>query len=229
LGTALLHGLVLSFGLILPLGAQNTFVLTQGALHRRWTGALPSVLTAAVSDTLLITLAVSGLSLVLLTVPWLQMALQWCGVLFLLYMGWSTWRAAAAVDRDSGGTPGTARGAAPGGGPSGPAGDAAPDEAWPARRQVAFAASVSLLNPHAILDTVAVIGTGALAYTGTARLAFSLACIAVSWVWFFGLSLAGHLMGVLAAGANLQRWLIRASAVIMWGVALQLLRSLLLA
>lgn len=49
----------------------------------------------------------------------------------------------------------------------------------------------------------------------------------MSWIWFFGLSLAGHLMGVFVAGANLQRWLIRASAVIMWGVALQLLFALL--
>lgn len=55
-------------------------MLTQGALHRRWSGAFPAVLTAALSDTLLITLAVSGLSLVLLTVPWLQSTLQWAGV-----------------------------------------------------------------------------------------------------------------------------------------------------
>ena len=226
---ALIHGLLLSFGLILPLGAQNAFVLTQGALHRRWAGALPAVLTAAVSDTLLITLAVSGLSLVLLTVPWLQAALQWGGVIFLVYMGWSTWRSASAVGSAGASRPvAAAVPAAAGAGPSGPA--AVPADAdWPARRQIAFAASVSLLNPHAILDTVAVIGTSALQYAGGVRLAFSLACIGVSWFWFFGLSIAGHLMGVLAAGANLQRWLIRISALTMWVVALQLLRTLLTA
>lgn len=217
MAAALIHGLLLAFGLILPLGAQNTFILSQGALHRRWAGALPAVLTAALSDTLLIALAVSGLSLVLLTVPWLQSALQWAGVLFLAYMGWSTWRSAASLAAVTGAAPGAVAAAG------------SADEAWPARRQVAFAASVSLLNPHAILDTVAVIGTSALQYDGGARLAFALACIGVSWVWFFGLATAGHLMGVLAAGANLQRGLVRISALIMWGVALQLLRSLLTA
>lgn len=158
---AMIHGLLLAFGLILPLGAQNTFVLTQGALHRRWVGALPAVVTAALCDTLLITLAVSGLSLVLLTVPWIQTALQWAGVLFLVYMGWSTWRSSPDAE--------VAVRARPAGGAGG-----AVDEAWP--------------------------------------------------VW---LSLAGHLMGLMAAGVNLQRWLIRVSALIMWGVALQLLLTLL--
>ncbi|HLN62256.1 MAG TPA: hypothetical protein VK464_11950 [Symbiobacteriaceae bacterium] len=46
MGAAILHGLILAFGLILPLGVQNTFIFTQGALHRRWAGALPAVLTA---------------------------------------------------------------------------------------------------------------------------------------------------------------------------------------
>lgn len=199
--TAVLHGLVLAFGLILPLGAQNTFVLTQGALHRRWAGALPAVLTAAVSDTLLITAAVSGLSLVILTIPWFKVALSWTGVLFLTYMGWVTWRTEPEAEQTVG-------------------------ERWPARRQIAFAASVSLLNPHAILDTVAVIGVNSLAYSGTLLIAFALTCIAVSWLWFIGLAMAGSLLGVAASGVHLQRRLNWVSAVIMWIVAAQFLRSL---
>lgn len=198
---AILHGLVLAFGLILPLGAQNTFVLTQGALHRRWVGALPAVLTAAVCDTLLITLAVSGVSLVVLTIPWFKAALSWIGVLFLAYMGWVTWN-------------------------STPEAASAADEQWPLKRQVAFAASVSLLNPHAILDTVAVIGTNSLQYTGGARLGYTLTCIGVSWLWFFALGTAGHLLGLAASGTRLRARLNRISAAIMWGLALQFLWGL---
>ncbi|HYF78825.1 MAG TPA: LysE/ArgO family amino acid transporter [Symbiobacteriaceae bacterium] len=193
---AVVHGFLLAFGLILPLGVQNTFVFTQGALHRRWAGALPSVLTAAACDTLLITLAVSGLSLVVLAVPWFQSALSWVGVAFLLYMGWATWRTEPATENAA--------------------------EEWPARRQITFAASVSLLNPHAILDTVAVIGTNSLSYTGAPRLGFALACIGVSWLWFLGLATAGYLLGISAGGLSLRRWLNRISALIMWGVAVQL-------
>lgn len=201
MAAAILHGLFLAFGLILPLGAQNTFVLTQGALHRRWAGALPAVLTAAVSDTLLITAAVSGLSLVILTIPWLKVALSWIGVLFLAYMGWATWRSDVEAEQAVG-------------------------ERWPARRQITFAASVSLLNPHAILDTVAVIGTNSLQYTGAPRLGFALTCIVVSWLWFLGLATAGYLLGLAASGVKLRRRLNQGSALIMWAVAAQLLWSL---
>lgn len=200
---AIINGFFLALGLILPLGVQNTFVLTQGALHRRWAGALPAVLTASLCDTLLITLAVSGVSVAVLKLPWLGLGLSWAGVLFLAYMGWVTWRSTPV------------------------AGDVAREDQWPPRRQVIFAASVSLLNPHAILDTVAVIGPSALQYTGAERLAYTLTCIGVSWLWFSGLAAAGSLAGLAFSGTAMRRWLSRISAVIMWGVLIQLLWSLL--
>lgn len=198
---AVLHGFVLALGLILPLGVQNTFVLTQGALHRKWTGALPAVLTASVCDTLLIGLAVSGVSLAVLAIPWFETALSWVGVLFLTYMGWMTWRSSPAAAEQIG------------------------DE-WTGRRQVGFAASVSLLNPHAILDTIGVIGTNSLRYAGAEKLVYTLVCVLVSWLWFFGLAVAGRSLGAVASGVGLRRWLNRGSAVIMWAIALQFLLGL---
>ena len=106
-------------------------------------------------------------------------------------------------------------------------GDGTEADAWPAKRQIAFAASVSLLNPHAILDTVGVIGTSALQYAGNARLGYAATCAAVSWAWFFGLATAGHFLGVAAGGVNLRQWLNRLSAVVMWLVALRFLWTLL--
>lgn len=199
---ASLHGLVLAFGLILPLGAQNTFLLTQGALHRRWVGALPALITAGLCDTLLILTAVSGLSLVVLTVPWFKTALSWVGVIFLAYIGWVTWRA----------RPEEAVGAG---------------ERWTARKQVLFAASVSLLNPHAILDTIAVVGTSSLEYVGAPRLAFTVSTVSVSWLYFIALVTAGHLLGSASSGVGFRRWLNRISAIIIWGVGVKFLLSLL--
>ncbi|WP_411764310.1 hypothetical protein [Bacillus atrophaeus] len=49
-----------------------------------------------------------------------------------------------------------------------------------AKKQAAFAAAVSLLNPHAILDTVGVIGIQSLPYTGLDKWLYTLSCIAVS-------------------------------------------------
>jgi L-lysine exporter family protein LysE/ArgO len=197
--SAALSGLLLSLGLILPLGAQNTFVFLQGATQPRWRQGLPVVITAALCDTTLILLAVSGVSLLVLQLPWLQTALRYGGVLFLLYMGWTSWRSQGALATEGGAD-------------------------WPLRRQVLFSLSVSLLNPHAILDTVGVIGTTALSFPAPmARAAYTGACILVSWTWFFGLFTAGHLLRRVERTGRLNALLGKISALVIWGVALKLL------
>jgi hypothetical protein len=88
--SAFLHGYLLSFGLILPLGPQNVFVFSQGATQPKWRRALPVVVTASFADTLLILVAVLGVSAMVLTVPWVKIVLGVIGVCFLLTIGW--WR-----------------------------------------------------------------------------------------------------------------------------------------
>lgn len=193
---AILHGFILAFGLILPLGAQNVFVFNQGALQPSLWRAMPVVITAALCDALLILLAVLGVSLVVLSVAWLKTLLYAIGVLFLLYMGFLTWRSRPNVDQKQ------------------------ETVQFSAKRQVMFAGSVSLLNPHAILDTIGVIGTSSLHYAGGAKWGFTVACILVSCLWFFGLSIAGRLTGKLDRSGRLMRGLNMVSALIMWGVAL---------
>lgn len=199
--TAIVHGIVLAFGLILPLGPQNTFVVTQGASQPSLIRALPAVAAAGLCDTLLIGVAVFGVSVAVLGVPWLRLALVGGGVVFLGVVGVLLWRNGGGGDNDE---------AAAG--------------AFSARRQVAFAVSVSLLNPHAILDTVGVIGPSALAYAGAERIAFALACVTVSWLYFLGLALLGR---VASGIRGVTRWLNRGSAIIMWGTALYLGSTLL--
>lgn len=160
-----LHGVILAFGLILPLGVQNVFIFSQGATQPSLVRALPATLTAAICDSVLILLAVYGLSLVILQYEGLRMMLMAAGILFLLYMSYSIWRA----------TPTEANVA----------------NALPMKKQILFALTVSLLNPHAILDIVGVIGTSALKYSGYELVLFTVVCIAVSWLWFFALMIAG--------------------------------------
>jgi L-lysine exporter family protein LysE/ArgO len=193
---AIIHGFILAFGLILPLGAQNVFVFNQGATQPSLLRAMPVVITAALCDALLILLAVMGVSLVVLSVAWLKTLLYAVGVLFLLYMGYLTWRSRPKVEQDQ------------------------ESVQFSAKRQVMFAASVSLLNPHAILDTIGVIGTSSLSYTGGAKWGFTIACIGVSWLWFFSLAVAGRFTGKLDRSGRLMRGLNIASACIMWAVAL---------
>jgi L-lysine exporter family protein LysE/ArgO len=200
--SAFLHGYLLSFGLILPLGPQNAFVFSQGATQPKLRRALPVVLTASLADTALILIAVLGVSAVVLTVPWVKIVLGVIGVCFLLFIGWVTWRSEVHED------------------------DAAKlAHDWPARRQIVFALSVSLLNPHAILDTIGVIGTSSLAYAGTERAAFTAACLLNSWAWFFALAVAGKLIARTRVGP-VRKWLNRVSAVIIWISAAYLVYNL---
>ena len=195
---AVIHGIILSFGLILPLGVQNVFVFNQGATQPKFLRALPVVLTASVCDTLLISLAVLGVSVVVFGVYWVKVMLILAGTLFLIYMGWVTFKSQPDPDQPQ-------------------------KSSLSPKKQIAFAVSVSLLNPHAIMDTIGVIGTSSLSYTGVEKLAFTLACVAVSWIWFFSLAWMEKQVGRLHQSADVINMLNKVSAFIMWGTALYLL------
>jgi L-lysine exporter family protein LysE/ArgO len=198
--SAMIHGLILAFGLILPLGVQNVFVFNQGAVQQKFIRALPVVITASICDTLLISLAVLGVSVVVLGLTWIKLALLGVGIIFLIYMGYVTWKMKPNNNSET-------------------------VESFTPRKQIVFAASVSLLNPHAILDTIGVIGTSSLSYSGPEKLAFTLSCIAVSWFWFFSLALVGRQAGKLDKSGKFMTLLNKISAVIMWGTAIYLSKT----
>lgn len=193
---ALLHGIMLAFGLILPLGIQNVFVFNQGATHKKFIYALPAVVTAGICDTILISLAIAGVSMIILSFEWLRTFIFLIGFIFLIYMGWLMWRDTSEVKNDQESSP------------------------FSAKRQILFAASVSLLNPHAILDTIGVIGTSSLVYTGHEKWIFTLACIGVSWIWFFALAITGKKIGQIDTSGKLLKRLNQISALIIWGIAI---------
>ena len=91
------------------------------------------------------------------------------GLIFLLYMAWLLWREKPDKLQNF--------------------------EPMSARKQVGFALSVSLLNPHAIIDTIGVIGTSASVYNGLDKVLFTIATVSVSWLWFIFLAVAGRILG----------------------------------
>lgn len=191
-----LHGILLAFGLILPLGVQNVFVFNQGATHKKFTQALPVIITAGLCDTILISLAVAGVSIIIFSFEWLRTFMFLVGFIFLAYMGWLMWKDTSEIKNEQ--TSGS----------------------FSAKRQILFAASVSLLNPHAILDTIGVIGTSSLVYTGVEKWSFTAACIIISWIWFFALAFTGKKIGQIDTNGKLLKRLNRVSALIIWGMAI---------
>jgi L-lysine exporter family protein LysE/ArgO len=84
---------------------------------------------------------------------------------------------------------------------------------------------ISLLNPHAILDTIGIVGISSLSYQGYAKVAFTLACVMVSWSWFFILALMGRFVGLRdKSGARIQSFN-KISALVMWAAAIYLVYS----
>lgn len=197
----ILHGVLLAFGLILPLGVQNVFIFQQGASSKKLINALPVVITASICDTILIILSVTGVSVLILASPYLKTALLVFGILFLLYMGCQTWKSKPSAIESS-------------------------QDSFPIKKQILFATSVSLLNPHAILDTIGIIGTNSLQYEGTDKFIFAFTCILVSWIWFASLVIAGRMVGKIDQTGKIMRMINKISAIIIWAIAIYLLTSL---
>lgn len=193
--TAILHAAFLAVGLIMPLGMQNIFIFNQGASHKNFISALPSIITASLCDAVLISLAVLGVSLLVFEHIWIELMIFSVGFCFLLYMGFATWQSAGDDNFSK------------------------KNGAFSAKKQVLFGLSVSLLNPHAIIDTVVVIGANAMAYKDGAKWAYAITCIIVSWIWFASLSFAGHRLHKIDKGSFWVRNINRLSALIIWVVA----------
>lgn len=195
---AFVHGFILAMALILPLGPQNSFILTQGTRYRI-KHVLPTIVTAAASDTFLIVLSVSGVSVLVSHFPVLRLVFTLGGSVFLLWMGFKSWRHVPSETAD-----------------------AAPMSTG---RQIRQSLSVSLLNPHAIFDTFVIIGGGASLYgISDERWAYAMAAISVSWIWFVVLAAAGRLIWRWG-GRKVLKVLNRGSAVLMWAIALKTLWS----
>lgn len=197
----IIHGILLALGLILPLGAQNVFVFNQGANQKKFVKALPVIITAGLCDTFLITIAVLGVSLILMSLPILQLVIYIIGLIFLLYMAWSLWNEKPNNLENY--------------------------DSMSAKKQIGFALSVSLLNPHAIMDTVGVIGTSASVYSGTEKLLFTISTIMVSWIWFILLAVLGKMLGSIDKTGKYIIMLNKLSSVIVIIVSLIIVKNIL--
>jgi L-lysine exporter family protein LysE/ArgO len=199
---AFIHGFILAFGLIIPLGVQNFFIFSQGTVSPKFIRLIPVVLTACLCDSALILLAVLGVSVVVLNLLWMKTLLMLAGIIFLVYMGYLTWRKKAEpIDKE-----GVLQ--------------------ISIHRVVTYTLMISLLNPHAILDTIGVIGTSSLRYQGQEKAAFTLACMIVSWVWFFFLAVIGRYIGYKDQSGRFINLLNKVSAIVMWAAAIYMIKTI---
>lgn len=198
-------GMVLSMSLIMAIGPQNAHVLRMGLQRQHlWL----TVLTCALADVVLIGLGVLGLAQLGGLSDKLMGALVGAGALFLTVYGWQAFQRflrPRALELDD-------------------SGRVAAEPVSP-RKAVLSALAFSFLNPHAWLDTAVLIGTASLAY-GQGSTTFGLGAATGSLVWFVTLGAAAFWLGRRLNSLHVWRALDGLVALMMWGTALWLLRSL---
>ena len=183
-------GLLFGMATAFPIGVQSFVVLNQGLLvgHPR---VFVGIVTASCCDTLLILLGAAGVS-ALLNAPGSREVLILIGAIFLVVMGILALRGSSDDEK----VEGLMRPAA----------------------MVAQTVGVSLLNPHAILETVGVLGAAIAAQDAGNRPEFAAGVVSASWVWFLMIGLgASILQRWLTSPVRL--WIQRGSGVLMLALA----------
>ncbi|WRN52892.1 LysE family transporter [Staphylococcus aureus] len=142
--TAIIHGFIFSDWSNFTFRCTNVFIFNQGANQPKYRYVLPAIITAGYTDSLLIIIAVVGVSIIIMSLPILQAIIYIVGLIFLMYMAWTIWHDKPSTDGEA--------------------------QIMSPMKQVSFALSVSLLNPHAILDTIGVIGSSAALYSGSNKI-----------------------------------------------------------
>lgn len=191
------NGILVAFGLIMAIGAQNAFVLAQ-SLRREHHLAVAAL--CVLCDAVLVTLGVFGLATLLSQSPLLLGIARWGGAAFLLWYGTQALRRAIHPQ----------------------ALNQASDSGSRSRRAVLLSAlAVTLLNPHVYLDTVLLIGS--LGAQQAAPGAYAMGAASASLLWFFTLAIGAAWLAPWLARPATWRLLDLAVAGMMFTVAGQLL------
>jgi len=195
--SAFLKGSLLGISLVFPLGAQNAFIFRTGAAEKKGLRIFLIVLLAALCDALLVLSAILGSSLIA-RIETIKTILVFLGIFFLLYFGYKLWKEKVPEADDSN------------------------QNSWSLLKQLVFCLSVSIINPHAIIDTFFVIGAVATEYSKGGKQWLALGCIFIDTLWFCTLAIVGYIIKKNKNNRIILKIINRLSAVIMFYVAIDL-------
>ncbi len=195
-----LEGAGTGAGLIIAIGAQNVFVLTQGVRREHH---LPVALVCAVCDACLILIGVAGMGAALAASPYLALTMALAGAGFLGFYGLHAAKLALC----------------------GTAGLTCSSEVAQRslQRVLGMTLVVTLCNPHVYVDTMLLLGSIGGRHTGDSKWLFAAGAVTASFVWFYSLAMGGRLLSPWLSKPMAWRVLYGAVALIMWTVAAGLL------
>ncbi len=195
-------GLALGASLIIAIGAQNAFVLSQG-VRKRYNIIIP--LICAVCDGILISIGVLGVGSIMASNPLVSKITAIGGALFLGYYGYRSFKSflkSEVLEEDNKG----------------------PSDL---KSAVLVTLAVTLLNPHVYLDTILLLGGISSQYENHGRIFFGAGAISASFIWFFSLSFGGRLLSGFFKKPRAWKILDLSIALVMWFIAFSLIRGIL--
>ena len=197
--SAFLSGFILGFSLILAIGAQNSFVLRQGLMGRH---VFTVALFCSLSDALLISIGVAGISIFLnnyidLVSDWLfGISAIWLASYGLLRLRDAIIGKSVLISENS-----SVNGLV---------------------STLSFLVILTFANPHVYLDTVVLIGSVSNQFSGNTKLAYVLGASIASFVFFFSLAFGAQFLSPIMQRPIAWRVLDSFIAFIMFSLAIKM-------
>lgn len=193
-----IQGLIVCFGLIVSIGAQNAFLLKQGILKQH---VFAVALICFLGDVFLMTVGVLGLGELISQRPIVSLIIAILGAIFLFTYGSqsfiSMFRSSGALTQSS-------------------------EKASSLKRVLMITFAITFLNPHVYIDTVVILGAigGKLALSE--KIAFLSGALSCSLVWFFGVGYGAGFLAPYFAKRRVWQILDFITGLIMYAIAISL-------
>ncbi len=200
----LLQGFSFGAATIIPIGAQNAYVLNQGIKrnHHLTTATLCSFL-----DIFYISLGVFGGGAILASNEALLTSVTLGGIAFLSYYGYLSLKSAlgAQTEEDEEESTSITRG----------------------RRAVILGTlAVTVLNPHLYLDTIVILGSIGGQFEGYDRVSFAIGTIMASFAWFYSLSIGAAKLAPLLSQPKVKKGIDMGVGIVMFIIAASLAKGI---
>ncbi|HMS26596.1 MAG TPA: LysE family transporter [Burkholderiaceae bacterium] len=188
-------GFLTSLALIVPIGAQNAFVLKLGLMRQH---VLVIALLCGFMDAVLILLGVTFAGATFGQYAWTLLAVKYVGVAFLLAYGFRAFLAAYKHAQ--------------------PMAVAPLNQTITLKSALVTCLGFTLLNPHVYLDTVLLIGGISVQYKPN-QYDYAMGALTASFTWFLALGFGARLLRPLFVKA--QSWVVLEIAIglLMWSIA----------
>ena len=200
--SAFLTGFILGLSLILAIGAQNSFVLRQGLTRRH---VFIVALFCSLSDALLISIGVAGISIFLNN--YIDLVSDWLfGISAIWLTGYGLMRFRDAVKGKS---------------------DLVIEVASTNGliSTLSFLAVLTFVNPHVYLDTVVLIGSVSQQFPGNIKVAYVLGASLASFVFFFSLAYGAKFLSPIMQKPLAWQLLDGFIAFVMFSLAIKMVHS----